>query len=828
MPSSHAPRVRPQSPDTRLRPLAIAAIICMTAAGLHATAAHAADSVAIAAQKAYRIPAGPLAQALMGFAAQAGVNLSIDPGRLAGLQAPALSGAYTTDEGFAHLLAGSGFRARSLSAGNYILEPAARKTSAQTPEPSGVQPESAGAPANARESQELGVVTVSVTRLAQSTDNAPQNIKVIGREEIQKQLAVTSSTTQLLSNLIPSMTPAMQKMSNYGQTMRGLQPQIMVDGIPQSSPMYTSIGRDMTTIDPSMIERIEVIQGANSSNGIGGMGGTINLVTKQAKAGPPQQHVSVEATSPTSQLKGETMSYKTTYGVNGSSGDIDYLFNLSYQSQGAFLDGSNQRIGTYDDQGDLMDSRSYDVMAKFGYAIDDSQRVGLTINRFRIQNDNNYSLVSGDRDAGIVTTSRKKPAQGVAPYNDSWTVGANYDNYDLDGMKLNASVYYQTVDSLFRGNTKFLGNGVYDQSHASFDKFGAKLGLTTADFMDKTMRATFGIDLMHESSNQKLWHSNLYWVPDIDYTDVSPFAQLEYTPVSSVKLVGGVRYEHASVKVDSFTTLPRYGNKFVEGGSFSFGKTLFNLGVSWSPVEPLNLFANFSQGFKVPDMGKAIRGISVDGARLSTVSYFQPDIADNYEAGFRVRNDRLALQASYFHTRVKPGTVISYSNDQWVANRYITQIDGVELTSNYRFSPSHEASLGYAHSRGRYDLDGDGKVDTRLNGSNIAPDRLMLSWSAQWSERLSTMLQANWYFKRGFDGGNSVDTYDAGKYRFSGYGLLDLSLTYKLPHGKLNVGIANLLNRKYVTYYSQSGIVGNDYFFAGQGRTLTVGYRHDF
>ncbi|QIL83738.1 TonB-dependent receptor [Diaphorobacter sp. HDW4A] len=743
------------------------------------------------------------------------------------MKAPGLSGTYTVDEGFAKLLADSGLRARVVSTGNYALASAPKNPPDVVPAPAKASTPHAVTPA-AQDAKELATVTVSVTRLEQSTEDAPQNIRVISRDEIDKQLAVTSSTTQILSNLIPSMTPAMQKMTNYGQTMRGLQPLVMVDGIPQSSPMYTSIGRDMTTIDPSMIERIEVIQGANSANGIGGMGGAINIITKQAKGGKPRQHVSAEATTPTSQLKGETMSYKTTYGITGSKGDFDYLLNLSYQNQGAYLDGWGNRVGTYDDQGDLMDSRSYDVMAKLGYAIDDNQHIGLTINRFRIKNDNHYSLVSGDRDKGVPTSAQRVAPPGSAPYNDSWTVGANYVNDDLNGMKLNASAYYQGVDSLFRGNTKFLANKAYDQSHAKFDKYGAKIALTSADFMDKTMRAVVGLDVMHENSNQKLLHSNLFWIPDITYTGISPFAQLEYAPIASVKVVGGIRYEHANVDVDSFTTLPRYGSKFVEGGKFSFGKTLFNAGASWSPVEPLNLFANFSQGFKVPDMGKAIRGISVDGARLSMVSYFKPDVADNYEMGFRVKVDKLALQASYFQTRVKPGTVISYVNDQWIANRSRTQIDGVELTSNYQLNSSHELGLGYAHSRGRFDINGDGKVDTKLDGANISPDRLSLNWSAKWSERLTSALQANWYFKRSFDGNNAVNTLDASKYRFSGYGLVDLSVGYKLDHGQLTVGVANLFDRKYITYYSQSAIVGNDYFFAGQGRTLTVGYRHDF
>ena len=41
-------------------------------------------------------------------------------------------------------------------------------------------------------------------------------------------------------------------------------------------------GRDGHTIDPAMIERIEVIHGANALQGLGASGGIINIITKRA------------------------------------------------------------------------------------------------------------------------------------------------------------------------------------------------------------------------------------------------------------------------------------------------------------------------------------------------------------------------------------------------------------------------------------------------------------------------------------------------------------------------------------------------------------------
>lgn len=66
--------------------------------------------------------------------------------------------------------------------------------------------------------------------------------------------------------------------SNWGQTLRGRQVLILVDGVSQSTPLRNG-SVDMRTIDPNVIERIEVIKGANSIYGNGAAGGIINYIT---------------------------------------------------------------------------------------------------------------------------------------------------------------------------------------------------------------------------------------------------------------------------------------------------------------------------------------------------------------------------------------------------------------------------------------------------------------------------------------------------------------------------------------------------------------------
>jgi len=57
---------------------------------------------------------------------------------------------------------------------------------------------------------------------------------------------------------------------------------------------------------------------------------------------------------------------------------------------------------------------------------------------------------------------------------------------------------------------------------------------------------------------------------------------------------------------------------------------------------------------------------------------------------------------------------------------------------------------------------------------------------------------------------------------------VDASLAYQLPAGQLSLGIENLTDEDYLTYYSQAARISDEYYFTGRGRTFTVGYQLDF
>jgi len=678
----------------------------------------------------------------------------------------------------------------------------------------------------------LDPLVVTATRNQSREDETPQKITIITREQIEQQLAITQDPGQVLSNLIPSYSPSRQKLSNAGETFRGRSPLFLIDGVPQSNPLRDS-SRDSYTIDLSMVERIEVIHGASAEHGLGATGGIINYVTKRPEGAGVNQHVGVRLTSD-DDFESEGFGHKLNYRLSGQTRDWDYLVAASRQERGIFYDGSDDEVGiAY--PGELQNSTSYDLMAKAAYWIDDDQNVEVSLNRFELEGDGDYVPVPGDRDAGVATTARKGNPDGDPGYNKVTTASVSYSHDDWLGNSLDAQLYTQRFRAQFATTPYFpypdnAGNTLYDQTRNESDKLGVKFTLSRDGLLDDRLQLTTGLDLLQDDTRQMLVHTDRTYVPETRFRNAAVFLQGDYELTNALSLHAGVRQEYAELEVDDYSTVDRStddGNPEnvtrdlvdVKGGNPDFSETLFNAGVVYQATDWAQIYANYAEGFGMPDVGRVLRGIETPGLDVDTLLTLQPIVTDNREIGARFDWDRYGLELSYFESNSDFGERLTEENGTWVGNREKTEIQGYEITGEAQVNDAHQLRLSYTHTEGKSDTDGDGSVDTKLTGINIAPDTLKLAWSAAWNEKLSSHLQYSRYFDR------SVDD---PKLEFDGYGLFDASLAYRLPVGRASLGVENLTDEDYFTYYSQAARVSDEYYFKGRGRTFTLSYQLDF
>ncbi|WP_244613009.1 TonB-dependent receptor [Modicisalibacter radicis] len=690
--------------------------------------------------------------------------------------------------------------------------------------------------AQAADDATMDPLVVTATRSGETQQDTPQVIRVITREELEQQQRITSDSSEILSNLMPSYAPPRQKMTGSGETLRGRTPLVLIDGIPQSNPLRPT-GRELHTIDFSMVDHIEVIKGANATNGLGAAGGVINLVTRRPEPGSFNQHFEARVTTPTSEFDSDTDSYRTNYGFSGNRGPVDYVFSMSYEDRGLYLDGDDRPVGVDNTQGDLMNSEAYDLFGKVAYWFGDDRRLQFSVNHYRVEGEDEYVSVTGDRQADIATTSERGDPPGDAPYNRVWTTGLTWDDYDLAGMHLNVLGFYQDYESLFGATDSgsFQDPAIapvgtlYDQSMADTRKYGIKSSLTKDDLWNDRVKLTLGFDVLRDETEQYLWLTDRTYVPPVEYSDLSPFMQVDFSPIEALTFSAGARYEYAKLDIDGYRTVAANNGVDVEGGSPSFNDTLFNAGVIWRPVDDWSLFANYSEGFSIPDVGRVLRGIDTPGSSVDDIENLRPIVTDNIETGVRYDNGRLSGELSYYISSSDFGSRLTTRNGVFEMQREKTEIEGVEASLDYRFNERHSSRLAYSHMRGRYDSNDNGTLDAKLNGLNVAPDRLVASWSADWTPKWSTFVQVNHAFDKDFD--DSTNGWDLD---FDGYTLVDAAVGYRLPVGRLDLAVANLFDKRYITYYSQSALDSgnadymNDRYFAGRGRTLSVGYSVDF
>lgn len=684
--------------------------------------------------------------------------------------------------------------------------------------------------------EEMETVVVTATRYTQTPDKIAGAVTVIDSEDIEEQSIISDDLTSILATLVPGITPSRQKMSNQGENLRGRQALIMIDGVPQVNPLRNG-NRYGYTIDPSMVERIEVVNGASAVQGMGATGGIINYITKGAKPGDDWKQT--VGTRVTSSFDDDSTGGKVFYNISKHDEEFDLFFGGSWDQQGLYYDGNGNPIGMNDIQGETQDSTATDIFFKGGYNFDEgNQRVEFTANTYTIEANGNYKGVKGDFENGIPGTVEPGAPSGEPVSNEAQLFNLKYTHYDLGTGMLTAQMFYQNYDAVFGEATWYpTATKVNDQGVISSQKTGFKVGYETYDLLDLDDTWVFGLDGLHDQTEQTLDQSGLNVTPLMEYYSLAPFVQGDFLVTDALRLSAGVRYESIRVKVSDGQTIYGYGvdghNSEIIGGTQDSSKAVFNVGAIYTFTDEFSSFASFNQGFGLPDIGRILRGNWIGDANpgqggtpidFNTMPAVEPVVTDNYELGITYRGDKVFVSASTYMSIAKDGANLALNNNgTYDVERQRTDIMGYELTSTYQVLDSTKLSAMYAHVEGEVDTTGNGSVDSDMDLKNLTPDRLLLAVNHNFSDVLASRVQYNYLF----DSKKSANNVGA-EQNFDGYGLVDFSTHYDMrDKGRIAFGIENLMDEQYINYFSQ---IRNhsSYYFSGRGRTFSLSYELDF
>jgi vitamin B12 transporter len=149
--------------------------------------------------------------------------------------------------------------------------------------------------AHAQEPKRVDPVVVTATPVETPSEQLGASVSVVTGEDFQ---TYHYPTVDEALRSVPGVE--IRRSGAYGKTtsvtIRGAnanQVQVLVDGLRVKSPTLGQV--DLSDISPDLIERIEVIRGAQSTlYGADAIGGVINIITRKGKGGPFQATVQQE------------------------------------------------------------------------------------------------------------------------------------------------------------------------------------------------------------------------------------------------------------------------------------------------------------------------------------------------------------------------------------------------------------------------------------------------------------------------------------------------------------------------------------------------------
>ncbi|WP_273301533.1 TonB-dependent receptor [Sphingomonas ursincola] len=701
--------------------------------------------------------------------------------------------------------------------------------------PALAQDNAAAADATTEAPRDESEIVVTAARTVLPPSALPLTIDIIDKQALDQQIILSGSVTDAVATLTPSFSPTRGKLSGAGETLRGRSPLYAINGIPQSTPLRDG-SRDGFTIDGFFIEQVELIYGSNALQGIGGTGGIVNQVT----VGAPKQ----EGLSGRVLLQGTADNDFRSDGFGGKAAGLvqykadrfDATVGAAYERRGVFYDARGRNVGINLTQGETQTSDAISLFGRFGYALSSTARLDLMASRYELKGDGDYVAVAGNRLTGLPTSAVKGTPPGKPAANRSESLALSLTDTDLGGGNFVSQIFFNRTRDTFGGELGPIATfqdvriapigTLFDQSQNRSRKLGGKISYERAIPGFEDLTAIVGFDALFDKTEQRLIATDRIWVPPTDFRSLAPFAQANLKLFDGVvRLAGGARWENVEIKIDDYTTIattttPR-GGVLVNGGSPKFDDVLFNGGVIIEPAQGIRLYASYAEGFTVPDVGRITRAIGTPGVDLDNFLDISPIISNNREIGAEVKRGPLDASVTYFWSSSTRGQLLVARPDGiFDVQRQRIEIEGLELNLGVQLPiDGLRVSAGYAHILGRTDTNGDDRVDTDLDGTNISPDRLNLAASFD-RGRVSARVQTQVYFSRTFNGLVRDPRND-----FGGYTLTDAYLGYDVGPGRIILSAQNIFNRQYIDYNSDVRLpTDNLSFFAGRGRTMTLAW----
>lgn len=645
----------------------------------------------------------------------------------------------------------------------------------------------ASSPAAVASEETVSTETVKVTaaRVEQELMDVNMSVSVITADDIARSNARTVG--ELLKDI-----PGVQINNDGGQGIKrvGLRGEnafrtlVMIDG--QKIAEHKSMSGSPLMIDPSQIERIEVIKGPSSVlYGSDALGGAINIITKKGGADGFHADVSV--------------------GMDTSSSGKQAAVSLSGQK-----DGWHYRLGAAYEKGDDLDTptgkmEGTDFQSKaanlfLAYDINENNQVGFTLDHF----DNEFNSIS-------ITTP------GFYVHVPTWTrtkVGIFSESKNINDylVRLRLDTFYQKSK---KDMTNFVPAGQGSVSPIAFNDMDQYGFSTQADWqLGENHYLITGYEFEYDKLDAT--STTLIQMPPRKINQTTPydgnaqthalFAAMEATYGDFI-LNYGARYTYVKSDMDATQTTssiiignssPIMVNNPSSADNRHDDKVVFNAGIVYKGIENTTLRALWAQGFRTPILQELYVPTNM-GSTGTTYNNpnLKPETSDNFEIGARYFGHGFMLDASVFLNLIDDyiATLPISSNSSRYANVAKAKSFGLELAGSLRLG-DFEPYVTLTTMRRQYD-NGQG-YKTYETGTPALWARYGVRWDRDIDGLdVHTDFYAHSQTSSKYDDGK---TNNSSSYRLGGATTLNWTAGVAFGPEKqygFNVGLYNIFDKKY-------------------------------
>jgi hemoglobin/transferrin/lactoferrin receptor protein len=564
----------------------------------------------------------------------------------------------------------------------------------------------------------LKETVVTGARFPRRYYESPQALSFISSQSLMEQSPIVIGDA--LAKL-PGVDNSKDSPWEQRPVLRGLGGQralVLVDGIPMNSARGN--GPHPSLVDPSQIDRVEVVRGPSSvAYGSDALGGAINIITREA--------------NPNAGSQGMTLNGAVS--LTGSSGDNQYGGSVELRPTIGKL-GMLVSAGAHhaDDftapDGDVPHSsfKDWQSMVSARYALD--TRTALTAA---------YQMYRGS-DIGIPGLSSP-----VAAYPPGWTDVFSFPYYDRDLVQAGVErkyekswiassrvqLYYQgerrnffdaqSIDSSLYGYLGLPPDGstsANSNNNRYFDLKTWGLQLQALSRQTKTYRFTMGLDAARDqTSGNNVTESYEVFssgptpstfttsqaVPNGHFDNYGLYFENEWYMHPQWTMSVGARWNQYDYKTESGVSIPADyfgpGSPAVlfDAKSVTNGAPSGSIGLVYSPVQDLHLSANVANGYRQPNAqdlfynGFASVGLVIGDPDL------KPEKSISYDLGLRYEHKAAAVSGNLFYSTYDDliDAVLYQSNPYYQTFKYTNiskaRIWGGEAEGEWAFMRNYKA-----------------------------------------------------------------------------------------------------------------------------------------